>query len=242
MWERVVPNPCQTDMRNHLLRVMSVEDFAHLAPNLNFGSTHLGEYLIVANQEIEKCFFPEVGFASVVANQTGKELEVGLIGNEGLVGAVPVVLDDDRTPHSTYVQGAGSMYSVATPVLLDAIERSPRLRRLLLRYVQTHLVQVSQTAFAQATLGLEGRMARWLLMCHDRSEGDEILLTHEFLSVMLGVQRAGVTLTLQNLEGSGSIKCRRKRIQVLDRDRLVELTGGIYGVPEREYQRLIGIP
>lgn len=219
---------------------MSTDDFSRLAPHLEPVVTQTKVDLVIADQPIRICYFPETGFASVVANQTGKELEVGLIGNEGLVGAVPIMLDDDRTPHATYVQGAGAMYAVDTSVLLDAVERSPGLRRLLLRYVQTHLIQVGQTAYAQATLGLEGRMARWLLMCHDRSESDEILLTHEFLSVMLGVQRAGVTLTLQNLEGAGRIKSRRKCIKILDRNRLADLTGGIYGVPEREYQRLIG--
>ena len=232
--------PRQTDVRNRLLRALSSDDFEHLAPQLELIDTQITEYLITANEPITVCYFPEWGFASVVANQGGNELEVGLIGNEGLVGAIPVLLHDDRTPHAVYVQGGGKMYSIATTVLLDAVDSRPTLRRLLLRYVQSHLVQVGQTAYAQATLGLEGRLARWLLMCHDRIEGDEILLTHEFISVMLGVQRAGVTLTLQNLEGAGRIRSRRKRILILDRDRLVDLTDGIYGVPEAEYERLIG--
>ena len=230
----------QSDVRNGLLRAMSVDDFALLAPHLQPLTTQLREDLVTANQPITECYFPEVGLASVVAGPLGREIEVGMIGREGLVGATPVLLNSNCTPQTIYIQISGKILSITTPALLDSVKRSPSLQWLLLCYVQTFLVQVTQTAYAQATLGLESRLARWLLMCHDRVDGDEILVTHEFLSVMLGVQRAGVTLALQNLEGAGRIKSRRKRVQILDRERLEALTDGIYGVPEAEYQRLIG--
>ena len=230
----------QSTVRNGLLRAMPPADFALLAPHLQPLATQLREDLVTAGQPITECYFPESGCASVVASHMGREVEIGLIGREGLVGASPVLLGDDRTPYTSYVQLGGEMLGLPTPALLDAVERSASLRRLLLRYVQTQVVQAGQTTFAQTTLGLESRLARWLLMCHDRVDGDEILLTHEFLSVMLGVQRAGVTLALQNLEGGGRIRSRRKRIQILDRARLEALAAGTYGVPEAEYTRLIG--
>lgn len=101
-------------------------------------------------------------------------------------------------------------------------------------------MQGSLTIYAHAALNLEGRLSHWLLMCHDRVDGDELLLTHEFLSMMLGVQRAGISLALQNLESAGRIKSRRKRIQIIDRCKLEQLADGSYGVAEAEYARLIG--
>ena len=230
----------QSEVRNNLLRALTAEDFALLAPHLEPVVTQLREYFVTANEPVKDCYFPETGFVSVVTAHDGREIEVGLIGREGLVGAVPVMLEDDRSPYVSYVQMSGTVLGIPTPILLDAVERSRSLRRVLLRYVHTFMMQVAQTAYAQGTLGLESRLARWLLMCHDRVDGDELALTHEFLSIMLGVQRAGVTLALQNLEGAGRIKGRRKRILILDREPLKALTNGVYGVPEAEYQRLIG--
>ena len=230
----------QSGVRNSLLRVLSADDFALLAPHLEPMVTQLREYFVTAKEPVTECHFPESGFISVVTTHDGREIEVGLIGREGLVGALPVMLDDDRSPFVSYVQMSGTVLGISTPILLDAVERSRSLRRILLRYVHTFMMQVAETAYAQGALGLESRLARWLLMCHDRVDGDELALTHEFLSIMLGVQRAGVTLALQNLEGAGRIKGRRKRILILDREPLKALTNGSYGVPEAEYERLIG--
>ncbi|MCJ2021277.1 helix-turn-helix domain-containing protein, partial [Methylobacterium sp. E-065] len=108
-----------------------------------------------------------------------------------------------------------------------------------LRYVQVEFVQVRQTAYVNATYTIETRLARWLLMCHDRVDGDELRVKHEFLSMMLGVQRSGVTLALQNLEGGRCIQARRGRITVLDRELLETVADGSYGPPEAEYARLI---
>ena len=120
-----------------------------------------------------------------------------------------------------------------------AVDTSPTLRKLLSRYVFSELVQSRQTAFVNATFGIETRLARWLLLCHDRANGDELTVTHEFLSMMLGVHRSGVTLALQNLEGAGRIRAKRGRIQVLGRDRLIEIASGSYGTTEAEYARLL---
>ena len=235
-----VDQPQQSNIRNGLLRALTAADFALLAPHLQPMDTQLREDLVTPNEPVTDCYFPETGFVSVVAAHDGREIEVGLIGREGLVGAIPLLLEDDLTPHVNYVQMSGTVLAIAAPILLDAVEQSRTLRRMLLRYVHTFVIQVAQTAYAQGALGLESRLARWLLMVHDRVDGDELVLTHEFLSIMLGVQRAGVTLALQNLEGAGRIKGRRKRIVILDREPLKALTNGAYGVPEAEYRRLIG--
>jgi hypothetical protein len=166
-------------------------------------------------------------------------VEVGLAGWEGLSGAVPVLLGNDRIPHDNFMQVAGHGLRIGTEALCAAVEESPSLRTLLLRYVQTEFVQARQTAYVNATYTTELRLARWLLMCHDRVDGDDLPVKHEFLAVMLGVQRTGVTLALQVLEGAGRIRGRRGRITVTNRELLEQLAGDSYGAAEAEYARLI---
>lgn len=230
----------QATVRNRLLRALSPDDFALLQPHLRPITTQLREEMVAANAPIEELHFPEAGIVSVATATVPGQIEVGLIGREGLVGAAPVLLGSDRTPHQSFVQMAGEVLSIETRELRTAVRESPSLQEVLLRYVHVLMVQGSLTVYAHASLSLEARLARWLLMCHDRIDGDELFLTHEFLSMMLGVQRAGVSLALQNLEGAGRIKGRRKRIQILDRDKLHQLADNSYGVAEAEYERLIG--
>ncbi|TGD94993.1 Crp/Fnr family transcriptional regulator [Methylobacterium nonmethylotrophicum] len=234
-----MPQPQQANVRNRLLRAMAPEDFARLQPHLETMAVQMREPMIAPDRPVEELFFVESGIVSITTGHDESRIEVGMVGREGLVGAAPVLLHADRTPHLHFVQVSGEVLSIGREPFCDAVEASAALRRLLLRYVHTVMIQAAQTAHAHAALGLEGRLARWLLMCHDRVDGDELTLTHEFLSMMLGVQRAGVTLTLQNLEGAGRIRAKRRRIEVLDREKLRALTNGSYGVPEAEYARLI---
>lgn len=111
---------------------------------------------------------------------------------------------------------------------------------MLLRYVQTVIVQTAQSMAANATQRIEVRLARWLLMCHDRVNGDEIALTHEFMGMMISAQRSGVTITLHILEGAGMIRSKRNLVVIRDRDKLEELAGDSYGLAEAEYRHLIG--
>jgi CRP-like cAMP-binding protein len=124
--------------------------------------------------------------------------------------------------------------------MLEAMDASPSLRRLMLLYVQTLLVQISGNAAANVADRLAERLARWLLMCHDRVDGDEINLTHEFMARMIGAPRTAVTTTLHELEGLHMVRVLRRRVLVVDRARLGEFAGAAYGTPEREYRRLIG--
>ncbi|WP_336492685.1 Crp/Fnr family transcriptional regulator, partial [Methylobacterium nigriterrae] len=192
-----------------------------------------------SNKPVQRLYFLESGISSITAEGANGRVEVGIIGREGLSGAVPVLLGTDRVPHEQFIQLPGEALRISVQALCAAVDESPSLRRLLLRYVQTEIVQVRQTAYVNATYNLEPRLARWLLMCHDRVDGDELLLKHEFLSMMLGVQRSGVTLALQNLEGAGRIKNTRGRIRVINRELLEVLADGSYGQPEAEYVRLI---
>ncbi len=201
-----------------------------------------GRVLIEPNQTIEHVYFPESGVASVVAlNSDHRPVEIAIAGWEGLVGP-SVILGVDCTPHQSFFQMEGTGYRIATPHLIQVLEASRTLHDLLLRYIHVLTIQTAATAMSNGDSILSERLARWLLMCHDRVDGDELALTHEFLSLMLAVRRPGVTEAIHLLEGTGIIKARRANVTILDRERLEETAGDSYGVPEAEYERLIPNP
>jgi CRP-like cAMP-binding protein len=226
---------------NILISQMSDDDLALLKPHLTRVELPREHVLVIPNRPIEHIYFPEDGVVSIVSHLPESGItEVGIFGREGMSG-VPVMLDADTTPHETYMQVAGSSgLRIPTGRFLAAMEESRTLRSLLRRYVQTALLQSSHSVVANAHNRIESRLARWLLMCHDRLDGDEIALTHNFMSMMVAAQRTGVTVTLHILEGGGAIRARRGRVVILDRERLEDIAGEAYGVPEVEYRRLIG--
>ena len=198
--EQSVSQPQQSTVRNRLLKALAPADFALLQPNLQPVATELRQTLIVPNEPVTRLFFPETGYASVVTGGSGGgKVEVGMIGREGLVGASPLLLGSDRTPHHVFVQGPGEMLGIDAKALCAAVGESPSLHKLLLRVIQVQIVQTAQTAFINATYTSEIRLARWLLMSQDRWDGDELPMTHEFIAMMLGVQRSSATLAVQAL-------------------------------------------
>jgi CRP-like cAMP-binding protein len=225
---------------NKLLTSLADSDFNLLAPHLEFVTLGLRKSLERPNRRIDAVYFPEAGFASVVAVQSsGKEVEVGLIGREGMTG-LPIVFGDHRSPHATYIQAPGTGTFMPATELRKAFQSSPSLRDSLLKFVQAFGVQTTHTAICNARSKLDVRLARWLLMAHDRIGEDTLRLTHEFLSLMLGVRRAGVTDALHGLRKRGLIAYGRGQITVKDRKGMERTAGGAYGVPEAEYRRLIG--
>ena len=226
-------------VRNRLLSALAPDDYALIEPNLERVGLEPLVVLIEANRPIQHVVFPESGIVSTIANTDEGKIEVGLIGREGMVG-VPVILGVDQVPHLSMVQGAGEGLRISTPDLRAAIEARPSIFRPFGLFVHSLIVQMGQTAYANVTFNIEARLARWILMTQDRTGGDEFLLTHEFLSTMLGVRRPGVTTATHALEGMGSIRNRRGRIEVLDREKLLELAGDAYQVAEDEYERVLG--
>lgn len=225
--------------QNQLLRSLSRKDRALLWPRLEPAELTLRRSVEQANSSISHVYFPETGIISVVAKTAQREIEVGLIGREGMSG-MAVLLGDDRSPNDAYVQMAGAAHRMPTKQLAQALKASRTLREHLQRYAQVFMVQVAQTAFANGTAKIDARLARWLLMAHDRHDEDELPLTHEFIAVMLGVRRPGVTDALHKLEGRGLIRSERGVIRIVRRKGLIALAGGAYGVAEAEYARLIG--
>lgn len=214
-------------LANRILSHISKDDFALLSPGLSPIELPLRKPLEVPNRNIEHVYFPTRGFASVVAKVPGGSIEVGLIGSESMSG-LAVIMGAGRTQNSTYMQSAGSGYRVTASHLRHCMEVSPTLHLRLLRFGHAFLMQVAQTAAVNARHKLEERLARWLLMAADRTDGNELHLTHEFLAIMLGVRRAGVTIALGFLESRALIRIGRGRINLLDREALVKLSNGAY--------------
>jgi CRP-like cAMP-binding protein len=201
----------------------------------------LRRQLEAANRKIDKLYFIESGLASAVATNGSRpsDAEVCIIGREGVTG-VSVLLGLERSNTSTFVQVEGQAQCIPADELLRAMAKSETLAQILLRYVHLYIVQAEQAALANARAKVDQRLARWLLMARDRLESTEIRLTHEFLSIMLGVRRAGVTTALSKLESRGLIIATRCLIKITDVNGLQEAAGGFYGVAEAEHRRAYG--
>jgi len=208
-------------------------------PRLDPVALGLRKTLERPNRRIHAVYFPESGFASVVAIQPGgKQVEIGLIGREGMSG-LPIVLGNHRSPNTTYMQAAGNGRCILAAELRRATQTSGSLRDSLLKYVQAFGVQTAHTAISNAQSRTDVRLARSLLMAHDRVAADTLPLTHEFLSLMLAVRRAGVTDALKALRQRRLISYRRGQITIYDRRGMERFAGPAYGTPESEYRRLI---
>jgi CRP-like cAMP-binding protein len=213
---------------NRILSRLPRAEFALLEPHLAEIDLPVKKSLETRNRRIDHIYFIESGFASVVANGSDKpSIEVGIIGREGMTG-LAVVLGNDRAMHDTFIQAAGSGLRISANNLREADERSPTLHRAILRFAQAFLNQTTTTALANGRSKMEERLARWLLMADDRVDGDELPLTHEFLGLMLGTYRPGVTKAIQALEKEGLIAANRGSITILNRKRLERRSNGTY--------------
>ncbi len=228
------------ETRNHILSTLAAPDAALLAPHLEPLELPRRFVLEAPNKPIGHVYFLDDGIASVVAAVPhGQEIEVGIIGRDGVTGH-PVIAGTNRWANSTFIQVEGRGLRIGSDRLRDEMRGSRSLQAALLVFIQAFVIQASHTALANGRAKLDARLARWLLMAHDRVEGDQLPLTHEFLAVMLGVQRPGVTLALKKLEEEGLIETRRNNIVIEDRAGLVLLAQGFYGIPEAEQARLTG--
>lgn len=226
--------------KSELLRRMSPDDFLLLQPNLESVFLELRVPLETAGQRIEFVYFIESGLASIVARTSSKtEAEVGIIGFEGMTGSA-LIMGDDQAAFDCYIQSTSEAIRIGVAPFVQALQASNTLRAFLLRYVQYLHIQTCYTASVNARQSLEVRLARWLLMCGDRTVGDRLLITHEFLAIMLGARRPGVTVGLQMIESHGYIRARRGEVTIRDRNGLLRLAQDSYGPPEVEYHRLIG--
>ena len=225
--------------RNVLVDSLSAPDLAALRPRLEPVTLARRQILELPASAISTVIFPESGIVSVMARAPyDHRIEVGLVGFDGMTG-FGAVLGDELAINESIVQVPGRGWRVATAALLGLMRERSGLSALLLRYVHAFMAQTTQTALANGRSKLEERLARWLLMSHDRFDSNELGITHDFLAQMLGVRRAGVTIALQVLESKRLIRARRSHITILDRAGLRHEANGSYGVAELVYDRLI---
>lgn len=229
----------QRACHNRLLRALPAADFALLQPHLMTVPLRLGDVLIAADRSIERVHFIEDGILSMIATATdGKQIELALIGREGLIG-MPILLGTDRSAHEGRVQASGYAWCVDAGVLRGILASSPGVQSLLLRYAYSVMVQIAGTALANTRYKVDQRLARWLLMCHDRTVGDELPTTHRFLSLMLGINRPGLTAAMSSFEQAGLVVSERGIITIRDRASLLAKAGASYGDPEAAYDSIV---
>jgi CRP-like cAMP-binding protein len=204
---------------NKLLARLSRADAQLLEPHLSSIELPVRKQLQAANRRVDRIYFPESGIASIVSNGTNP-IEVGMIGRDGMTGASVVLGNGDRVPHEVYMQVAGRGVHLPADRVREAIAKSVTLHQVLLSYAHDFLTQTTQTAMANGRGKIE-----------DRVDGNELRLTHEFLAVMLGVRRSGITTALQELERKGLIVHRRSVINITDREGLEESSNGAYLPP-----------
>jgi CRP-like cAMP-binding protein len=231
----------QSAVRNGLLKVLPPAEFGRLAASLTPVTLSLKQSLLEADEPIKAAYFIETGMVSYLNYLEGGEaLEIGLIGSEGMIG-VPLILGIDSASFGAMVQMEGTALRIGPAALRQAFNESEGLRNRLLRYMQALHVQVSQTAVCNKHHSLEERLTRWLLMAHDRAGEDQFPMTHEFMSLMLGVRRAGVSVTANVLKQAGLIQYRNGHLTVLDRPGLEDAACECYGNVQRQFEQLLGV-
>lgn len=212
------PAPSLPEVRNVILRGLPPKDLAMLRPHLHSVPLVMRQVLHAVSAPIDHVYFMEEGLTSLTASAgEAAEVEVGLVGREGLVGTGVLLMTGATAIHRAFVQVPGSAYRMQSATFRDALSQFESLRDGCLRYVQFMMVQTAQCAACNARHGLPERLARWLLFSMNRIESDELPMTQEFLSYMLGVRRAGVSVVANGLQSEGLIRQSRGRITLLDR-------------------------
>jgi len=226
---------------NRLLSRLHANDYERLLPHFQTLSLEINQVLYEAHAPIEFAYFPHNCVLSAIALVSdGDGIEVGTIGNEGMAG-LTVFLGPSTSPNRVFIQIAGDCLRIEGEALAAEAKKSPAINDLLLRHHLAFFNQVTQSIACNGLHSLTQRCCRWLLMTHDRVDGDELPLTHEFLSLMLSVRRAGVTEALQNLQSQGLISTGRGIIKVTNREGLEAACCACYSLVANEYERLLGL-
>ena len=225
---------------NRLLAALPAEDYQRLLPECKLVRLSLEHSLFDPAELPEYVYFPHQLAASIVCTmENGITVEVGFVGREGVVG-IQAILGGGILPFRSFVQIAGDATRIPADRLKAEFDRGGALQKLILRYFQAFLTQVSQTAACNRLHTLEARFARWLLLAGDAIGSDDLLLTQEFAAQMLGVRRAGVTEAAGSLQRSALIRYTRGRVTILDRDGLEKVSCECYRTVRNEFDRLLG--
>jgi len=226
---------------NRILAALPAEEYERLLPHLEHVSLEPNEVLYRPDEPIRYVYFPLNTLVSLVSlAETGATVEVGVVGNEGMVG-MPVFLGAGTTPHLALVQAKGNAMRMKAEVLKQEFERKGVLHDLLLRYVNALFIQASQSATCNRLHTIESQLCRWLLTTQDRLQTDRLELTQEFISRLLGARRSGVTVAAGHLQKEGLISYSRGKIAIRDRQRLEAAACECYRVIKSEFNRLLNV-
>lgn len=229
--------PAGHSYRNEILRSLAPDDLAYIEAELEPVSLTMREPIARPDELVEHVYFPESGIVSLVARTPDVQIEVGLAGREGAAG-LAAVLGVGSAPVESFVQMDGRAHRITGTAMRAAMREREGIDRAMLAHVHVTYIQVANTALANGRNTIEERLARWLLMVQDRQDGVDIRITHEFLALMLGVHRPGVTLAMHTLEGAQLIRSTRGLVTIRDRTALLEVAGQAYGGAEAEHARL----
>lgn len=226
---------------NWLLDALPDKDYERLANSLNPVSFSLGEVIYESGGRMENVYFPTTSHVSLLYTMiNGSTAEMGLVGNEGVVG-IALFMGGETTPNRAVIQGSGKGLRLSVTAMQEEFTRGGEFQQLLLRYTMALITQISQTAVCNRLHSVEKRLCRWLLMTHDRVNSDELQMTQEFISNMLGVRREGVTHAAGNLQQRGLISYGRGHINIVDRAGLEKHVCECYEVVKEEHNRLRSI-
>jgi CRP-like cAMP-binding protein len=225
---------------NHLLAALPRSEFASVLDDLLPVELELGQVLYESGDEIAHVYFPTTAIVSMLyIMQNGATAEIGIAGNNGLVGYA-AFMGGRTTSSRAIVQVAGEAVRIRTADVTSAFSKGGVFQNLLLRYVQSLITQISQTAVCNRLHSLEQQLCRWLLINHDQLQTDRLVMTHDLIANMLGVRREGVSVAAKNLKRAGVISYSRGVIEILDRERLKQYACECYQVVMDEYDRLLG--
>ncbi|CAE6762038.1 Crp/Fnr family transcriptional regulator [Paraburkholderia nemoris] len=227
---------------NNLLSVLNEVEWARVAPHLVPVDMPLGQVVYEAGDRLNHVYFPATSIVSLLyVLENGASAEIAIVGNEGIVG-IALFMGGETTPNRAVVQSAGRAYRLDARVLKEEFHRAGALQRLLLRYTQTLITQIAQTAACNRYHSIDQQLCRWLLLSIDRLPSNELTMTQELIANMLGVRRAGVTEAAVKLQDAGLIRYSYGRIKVLDRTGLERRVCECYSVVRTECERLLPDP
>lgn len=228
-----------TPQQNHLLAALPAEVWQRLHPHLERVSLSLGQVLYESGDELRHVYFPTDSIVSLLyVMESGASAEISVVGNEGLIG-IALFMGGESTPSRAVVQSAGYAYRLLGQRLKDEFNRHGEMLLLMLRYTQSLITQMAQTAVCNRHHSIDQQLCRWLLLSLDRLPSNRLTMTQELIANMLGVRREGVTDAAGKLQKHGVIEYSRGQITVLDRPKLETLSCECYAVVKKETDRLL---
>jgi CRP-like cAMP-binding protein len=232
--------PADGALKNHLLAALPAAEFDRIEPRLEGVSLTLGEVLYESGDRMTHVYFPTTAIISLLyIMENGATAEIGIAGSNGLVG-IALFMGGETTSNRAVVQSGGDAVRMKARDVQDAFSLGGVFQSVLLRYTQSLMTQISQTAVCNRLHSVEQQLCRWLLINHDQMQTDKLVMTHELIANMLGVRREGVSIAAHHLQENGLIEYVRGTITILDRNGLEATVCECYKVVIDEYDRLLG--